>query len=551
MIMANEKNKAKTKQEKGSMMFQAKLSIRAISGAALMVLLVIIPFFTGCQLSEGIRDSSGNDSRLPLFSDSYIEFAGSDNGYAYPGQELTVHVNIINSGSAEAKNIMVRLIADDLFVSEGTRTSWSIDRLEAGEKTGFSTSLALRDDITEDSRADCRLEISSEKTAAFTVEGYGIEVYGVKPFEGNFIPIIGLHAIEDHIEEPIELYTSHFDDLCRILKEYGYETITFTDLLHHVDFGKVLPEKPVIITSDDGFQSMYTNAFPILKKYGYEMTVFLVTGAVGETQDSRKMNTYFNKRTRAVRPILIWPEIEEMHEYGCEFLSHTVNHVRLGLASDEEFLYELRQSKQDIETRLGSEVLFFAWPYDNNSPSKWDLIPEAGYRGAVRYGTGIEDMRTIDLFDIKRVEFNSYIPPYQYAGYLKLDRSIEIEYAIDGEYGEGNYAREEGDGFTLEYIIKNTGEDSARITSMELMIPENIRLSGVSAEGYVDQFPGISEDVYMWVSDSYAIAGNSEIDLILELEGTDPGESVIDFRITYRDNYIESDSIEIEIKSNN
>jgi peptidoglycan/xylan/chitin deacetylase (PgdA/CDA1 family) len=549
--MVNKKNKAKLQLVKGSMMFHAKPSKRPVSLAALMVLAIIILFFTGCRLPAGIRGESGNDSRLPLFSDSYIEFIGTDNGYAYPGQDLTVHANIVNSGSAEARDIMVRLIADDLFIWEGAETSWSIDRLEAGKKTGFSTRLALRDDITEDSRAACRLEISSEKTAAFTVDGYGIEVYGVKPFEGNFIPIIGLHAIEDHIEEPIELYTSHFDDLCRILKEYGYETITFADLLDHVDFGKALPERPVIITSDDGFQSMYTNAFPILKKYGYEMTVFLVTGAVGETEDSRKMNTYFNKRTRAVRPILIWPEIEKMHEYGCEFLSHSVNHIRLGLASDEEFLYELSQSKQDIETRLGSEVLFFAWPYDNNSPSKWQLIPEAGYRGAVRYGTGIEDMRTINLFDIKRVEFNSYIPPYQYAGYLKLDRSIEIEYTVDDEYGESKYTRQEGDGFTLEYIIKNTGKDSAKITSMELMIPENIRLSGVSAEGYVDQFPGISEGVYMWVSDSYAVAGNSEIDLILELEAIDPGESIIDFRITYRDNYIESDSIEIEIKSNN
>lgn len=238
-----------------------------------------------------------------------------------------------------------------------------------------------------------------------------------------------------------------------------------------------------------------------------------------------------------------------MHEYGCEFLSHTVNHIRLGLASDEEFLYELKQSKEDIESHLGNEVLFYAWPYDNDSPSKWHLIPEEGYRGAVRYGTGIEDMRTINLFDIKRVEFNSYIPPHQYAGYLNLDRSIEIEYKVDSDYVTDKYITGAGEIFTVEYIIKNKGEDGAKISSFELELPDNIELKEVDAEGSVNKYPGISEGVYMWVSDSYTVPGGGEINLILGLRGIEPGESIIKFRITCRDNYVNSDNIVMEIKS--
>ena len=517
--------------------------------------IIVLFIFVSCSLFTGFsgrggKDSSGSTGRLlPSFLGSYIEFVDLNGGDAYPGESLEVNINVINSGDIEARNVKVDLIIPDFFVLNEEETGWDVDILDAGEEVSFNTSLNLIDNITEDTLVSCRLEISSGDADSFIGSGYSIMVYGVKPFEGNFIPIIGLHAIEDHIEAAIELYTSHFDSLCRVLKDYDYETITFMDLLNYIDFGKALPERPVIITSDDGFQDVYTNGFPILKKYGYKMTVFLVTGAVGETDADRKTNAYFNSRTNVIRPILIWPEIKEMHEYGCEFLSHTVNHVRLGLASDDEFLYELSQSKEDIESHLGNEILFYAWPYDNNSPSKWPLIPEAGYRGAVRYGNGIEDMRTINLYDIKRVEFNSYIPPYQYAGYLGLDRSIKIGHKVDNDYKDDRYIKEAGEIFMVEYTIKNTGEDSAKISSIELELPDNIEFTGVSPDGVINQYPGISEGIYMWVSDSYMVEAKDEINLILELKGISPGKSIIKFRLTRLDNYIDCDDVEMEIKS--
>jgi peptidoglycan/xylan/chitin deacetylase (PgdA/CDA1 family) len=437
----------------------------------------------------------------------------------------------------------VDLVLPDLFILNEGETGWTIDNLDAGEEISFDTSLNLIDSITEDKQVSLELKISSDEVDSFITPNYNLLVYGVRPFERNYIPIIGLHAIEDHVGEAIELYTAYFDKLCSTLKEYGYETITFTDLLNYVDHGKALPEKPVIISSDDGYQDVYTNGFPILKKYGYKMTVFLVTGAIGNSDADRKTNKYFNERASVTRTILTWPEIIEMDEYGCEFLSHTVNHIRLGLASDEEFLEELSQSKKDIESHLDKDVLFFAWPYDNNSPSKWPLISVAGYRGAVRYGNGIEDMRTINLYDIKRVEFNSYIPPVQYVSYLKLDDSISINYLIDENIKEVDKE------FVVEYTIKNTNKENIKIDSFELELPDNIELMEVDPAGYIDKYPGISNGKYMWVSDSYIIQGENEINLILKLEGTDPGESIIQFRAAYNGSYIDSDDIEIEIKN--
>ena len=507
--------------------------------------IVITTLTVGCPPRNDLSQSSGgNKVKLhPSFSDSTLELIDLNGGDTYPGEIIKVKVDIINNGKKEANNIKAKLILSDYFIAGEADISWDIDSIDAGEIKSLSTNLKVVKDITSDTSAWCSLQITSNKIESFTLPKYNMLICGVKPFDRYYIPIIGLHAIEDKIEIPIELYTGYFNHLCSTLKAFGFETITFMDLLNYLDFGKALPEKPVIITSDDGFQDLYINAFPILKKYDYKMTIFLVTGYIGNSEEDREVNSFDSDRPVPMRPILIWPEIIEMYKYGCEFQSHSVNHIRLGLASDEEFLYELIKSKNDIESRLGNQVLFFAWPYDNNSPSKYPLIPEAGYRGAVRagYKKGIEDLRTININDIKRVEFNSYYLPQDYADYLKIhDIVIENE--------SGSYLKETDEEFTLRYIIKNNNEQNIHISSLELELPPNIQFIGVDPDGYINQMPGLSQEKYMWVSNLYEVKGKNNIDLGVKLKALGPGKFIIKFRITTNNIYVKSDDVEIEIK---
>jgi hypothetical protein len=271
------------------------------------------------------------------------------------------------------------------------------------------------------------------------------------------------------------------------------------------------------------------------------MTVFLVTGAVAEDDSARMNNTVFNKRTNVERPMLIWPEIYEMDEYGSEFLSHTVNHIRLGLATDEEMLEELIASKHDIKKRLDKDVGFFAWPFDNYSEDKWPLIKEAGYEGAVRYWGGIEDIRTLDLRNIKRIEFNSYISPSQYAGYLELfnlniEGSIEPEEILKGEE------------FILEYVIKNNEDYIIDLSSIELELPEKIELLDIDrGKSDIRQFPALEKDVFIWVGGDYSIEAYSSIAIKMMLKANFTGEFPLKFRVTSYGSYIEADDISIEV----
>ncbi|MBE3092178.1 MAG: DUF2723 domain-containing protein [Chloroflexi bacterium] len=120
--------------------------------------------------------------------------------------------------------------------------------------------------------------------------------------------------------------------------------------------------------------------------------------------------------------------------------------------------------------------------------------------------------------------------------------NIKISYLSD------RYVREFGEKFTVEYTVKNKNKGSVQINSLELELPDNIELMEVDPAGYINQYPGISGGVYMWVSDSYIIEGEDEINLIVELRGIKPGESFIKFRVTTGGFYINCDDIEMEIK---
>jgi peptidoglycan/xylan/chitin deacetylase (PgdA/CDA1 family) len=487
------------------------------------------------SISEPASGNIGEDSVSLELSLDLIDNNGGD---LYPGETLTAEIKIINKGNLPGEDIQVKLDPDENISTHIEDPAFIIEKLDPGESVTKSIDLKVKEEgISEDTQIFIR--------SGTDMDSAGIEdsmtIFGVGDYERGKIPIIGLHDILDEIDIPIELHTYHFDVLCKTLQDFGYSTITFKDLMDHIDHNRVLPEKSVILTSDDGFAGLYDNAFPILKKYSMVMTVFLVTNYIKDSQDERMTNFFDADRPVPMRPMLIWPEIREMYEYGCEFLSHSHNHIRLGLAGDEEFLYELETSKKEIESRLGSTVNIFAWPYDNHSFEKLELLDEAGYKGAVRYWGGMEDINTIDAGNIKRFEFNSYIPPSDYPGYLDL---LDITFSSTLTPSSGP---SEGEEFILEYKISNNDSLDLKITSFELDL-ENLDLAGMDDSGYISKDPAKVDNTFMWVGDDYSLAAGESISLHLKLKGIESGEAVSRFRITAYNAYFRAEDILLNIK---
>src|SRR4030043_944529 len=136
----------------------------------------------------------------------------------------------------------------------------------------------------------------------------------------------------------------------------------------------------------------------------------------------------------------------------------------------------------------------------------------------------------------------------RYKETLRLFKVTEPIVNLEISYLSDRYTREFGEKFTVEYTIKNKNKGSIKISSLELELPDNIELIEVNPDGYINQYPGISGGIYMWVGDSYIIEGEGEINLIIELRGTSPGKSLIKFRVTTSGVYINCDDIEMEIK---
>ena len=321
---------------------------------------------------------------FPSFEKSSISIAARGGGGNYSGDVVDVTVTVKNTGEIEGNNIIVDLVLSNLFTLEQGEAAWKIAKLAIGENATFKASLKIIEGVVKDTYASCSLKISSDETEAIQTGNSKILVSGEKPFTRNVIPIVALHGIEPGPYGAYELGTAEFDYLCGTLKALGYKTITLLEMLAYLDSGKKLPEKPVILTSDDGYYSIYAYAFPILKKYNYRMTVFLATGLIGNSNDDRHLNEFdLGKPGIPERPMLIWPEVAAMAKYGIEFQSHTVSHRKIGdLSSDEEY-FELAQSKADIEGHLKRPCVFIAWPFDNYSSSLIPLLPQIGYRGAL------------------------------------------------------------------------------------------------------------------------------------------------------------------------
>ena len=178
------------------------------------------------------------------------------------------------------------------------------------------------------------------------------------------VMVLNYHkVVDEHMSLSVPL--ADFEQHMKWLKEYGYTSITPEELYDFIVNGGELPERPVLITFDDGYKDNYTNAYPIMKKYGFKGTIFVVTGFLG---------VYDNYMT--------WEQAKELSDNGFSIESHTYSHKSMTEASDEEISKELTKSRDTIRNKLGIEADFMAYPTGTYNLHIAELVQKAGYKGA-------------------------------------------------------------------------------------------------------------------------------------------------------------------------
>ena len=142
-----------------------------------------------------------------------------------------------------------------------------------------------------------------------------------------------------------------YEENIKALLEDGYTFISFQEL-NDANNGKIsLPEKPILVTFDDGYASNYEYIFSILKKYNVKVSIFVVTDKIGKEVYGKKY--------------LSWVQCREMQDSGLvEIFSHSKRHVFYDKLPVRQIRDDVIESYKIIEEKLGSKNLkVFAYPY--------------------------------------------------------------------------------------------------------------------------------------------------------------------------------------------
>lgn len=160
-----------------------------------------------------------------------------------------------------------------------------------------------------------------------------------------------------------------------ILKALGYRTVSAEEYeKSKLGIPCRLPSKPVLLTFDDGSSTVHSEALPILKSYGFSAVVFMVSSLMGQPAgwDSETAESGHRQLTAE--------ELRALSREGWSVGSHTATHARLLDLDFQALQEELLESRRALESTVGQEVDWFAYPYGSFDKRAAEAVSRAGYR---------------------------------------------------------------------------------------------------------------------------------------------------------------------------
>lgn len=201
------------------------------------------------------------------------------------------------------------------------------------------------------------------------------------------VPILLYHYVEyvkdkgDTIRQSLSLSPYTFEEELATLRDAGYTFMTAGEVADALSGKIMLPEKPIVLTFDDGYRDFYTDVYPILKKYRVKATAYIIAGFLG----------YPNNMTA-------W-QVKEIADEGLvEIGAHTVNHAWLKGLPSERLTYEVDTGKKILEDLTGRAVVSFAYPYGAFDVPAIQVIADAGFTSAVSTVPGADQYQISRYF---------------------------------------------------------------------------------------------------------------------------------------------------------
>ena len=289
--------------------------------------------------------------------------------------------------------------------------------------------------------------------------------------------VFGYHRFVDKVRRPdTEITPAAFEAEMQLLKDKGITVIGMQDFLAWRRSEKSIPPRCAVITFDDGWKSQYEVAWPILKKFGYPVTLFIYTEGVrgGHFGGGEAMT---------------WEQLAEMRDAGVDIQGHTATHQdlrkpydkvskkRLSPPEYEEWLKaEIGGSKQLLEQRLGVKVNCFAVPYGFYNQHIKDVAKQEGYDALFTvYGQPLTFNSPMDFLGRYLIEGNK---PKVFDDAVKMIGTSSVGGAAVAEVGATNLSTQPADGETVRTALPLI---KANVSSLGQIDPGSVqmRVSGL------------------------------------------------------------------------
>jgi peptidoglycan/xylan/chitin deacetylase (PgdA/CDA1 family) len=264
--------------------------------------------------------------------------------------------------------------------------------------------------------------------------------------------VFGWHRFVDKVRRPdTEITPQDFEKQMQELKDHGITVINMQDLLAWKRGEKSIPPRCAVLTLDDGWKSQYEVAWPILKKFGYPLTLFIYTEGVrgGHFGGGEAMT---------------WEMLSEMRDAGVDIEAHSATHQdlrkpydkvakkRLSPPEYEQWLQnEIVGSKQLLEQKLGIKVNCFAVPYGFYNEHIKEVCRNAGYEAIFTvYGQPITFNSPANSLGRYLIEANK---PKVFTDAVKLIGTSAGGAAAVAEVGATNLSTQPTDGETVRTAL--------------------------------------------------------------------------------------------------
>ncbi len=197
-----------------------------------------------------------------------------------------------------------------------------------------------------------------------------------------------------------ESFAAHLDRL----QSEGYTTVSLYAVIDALQRGAPLPDKPIVITFDDGYRDNYANAFPLLRARNMSATIFVVTDFIDEQRPE----------------YLTWDMAREMLHAGISIESHGRNHFSLAGQDDDYLVWQALGSLETIEYELGVRPRFVSYPAGEYDQRTIDIFHSANYWAGLTTQQGAS-LNSAQPFELPRIRVRGDATPDDLIRLLSLD----------------------------------------------------------------------------------------------------------------------------------